>query len=239
MKADQIKEGYTYNYEVPKFDDTGLQDQWQLETYIFARGVYALKELQCVVDVGCGSGHKLTKLFHDTIIGIEDNQNTLNWLIEHQKREGIWLSHEQYDEFCRGFGEQSAEHNNGVLLICSDVIEHVGDPIEFFEKLVRMPWSDMIISTPTRELGNEPDGPPGNVHHYREWEISEFRDFLEQWNDDIVVRTHCIINPDQRTQMAWLQRKEKGSEPAPETELPNEDGSSSSSSSDLEQPALV
>lgn len=239
MKTDCIQKGYNYPLLVPEFDDVGLTDGWQLAVYVFAKGIYELEGHQCVVDVGCGSAFKLLKLFHDSVIGIEANHSTLEWLVQNHSRKGVWFSPEQYDEFLIDPYAIDATKNEGVLMICSDVIEHVDDPVSFFDKLVSMPWKDMVISTPARELGGELDGPPGNVHHWREWSMAEFRKFLDQWEDEIIVRNHCIINPDQRTQMAWLQRKEKGSEPVPETGLPSEDGSSSSSLWDLESPALA
>lgn len=216
MKTDQIIQGYRARGVVPAFDDTPLKDQWQLATYIFARGVYEAHNLQCIVDVGCGSAYKLTKLFKDTIVGIEENQKTLEWLRKNRPLEGIWLDSNQYQEFLIS----DIHENDGVLLMCSDVIEHVKDPVEFFGYLLSLPWQHMIIGTPVRELGNEPDGPPGNIHHYREWQMSEFRAFLDQWKDQFDVRNHCIINPDQRTQIAWLERK---SDAGQETESNSEE----------------
>lgn len=231
MKTTKIKEGYTENLEVPEFDDTELHEQWQHPVYLFARGAYEWGHFRTVIDVGCGSAYKLVGLFpheegHDqTVIGVETNKNTLDYLRRTLSPRGFWVTPNVLDEFVDT--QMGRETDKELLCICSDVIEHVEDPVQFMEWLIQIPWQQMVISTPDRNLGSEPDGPPGNIHHFREWSFSEFREFLGQF-PEFGVKLHCLIHPEQRTQMAWLERTSSVTQD--ETESPSDEGHGGSTS---------
>lgn len=218
MKTTCISEEYRVQENVPEFDDTELKDEWQLPVYLFARGVIQMENQSGVVDIGCGSGYKLTTLFDDfSSIGVEARGATLDFLKDRYPH-GHWASIDDYRKFLVYIETEGSEifkqHCNETLCICSDVIEHVEDPVGFFDYLLKTPWSSLIISTPIRHDA-EHFGPPGNIHHYREWDEEDFSNFLKQWEDQIEIKLHCCINPEQRTQMAWLKRK---SAPVQETE---------------------
>lgn len=213
---DCLHESYQRRDSVPKFDDTPLKDEWQLPVYIFAKGVYDWCHCTSVVDIGCGSAYKLVGLFpHNgdrSVIGVENNANTLDFLKRYVPSRGFWTSPEKLTEFLNH--PDIASDIPETLLICSDVIEHVEDPVVFMEYLLSIPWTNAIISTPIRH-DEELDGPPGNIHHYREWGYGQFFEFLNQWDTRFEVKLHIKVDPQHRTQMAWLERK---SEPDQETE---------------------
>lgn len=205
MKTTQIKEGYVENVDVPQFDDRDLTEQWQAGVYMFSSAIVANHPYRDVIDVGCGSGWKLKKYFpYANTIGVDNNASTLEYL-NNAYPSSFWMSPDQLDEFLdKSYDEGDVDED--LFCICSDAIEHTDNPVEFFESILRIPWHQMVISTPERDLGNEPDGPPGNIHHRMEWNFAEFRAFLQQWEDQVTVKLHCVINPEQRTQMAWLER---------------------------------
>lgn len=228
MKTNQLKEGYIENANVPQFDDTGLTDEWQCAVYMFALALATSHPFRTVIDVGCGSGYKLVNYFpYSDTIGVEANPATLEFLRKTYPG-NLWFSNEELDRIIEDGG-----NSENILCICSDVIEHVADPVEFMEWLLHVPWDQAILSTPDRDLGNEPDGPPGNVHHFREWSFNEFRSFLDQWPDRFSVKLHCVINPEQRTQMAWLERTSSVTPEETESHSDPENGGSTSGSASL------
>jgi hypothetical protein len=76
-----------------------------------------------------------------------------------------------------------AEKVKKAVIVCADVIEHLVNPLPLLHTiknwLVDAPVA--IISTPDRVLnrGVHHLGPPDNPKHVREWEVDEFRCFLE------------------------------------------------------------
>ncbi len=60
-----IHDGYHHRKEYLYYDDTSHSDGYQDEVYRYAREVAELYNLQTIVDIGCGSGYKLLKYFHD------------------------------------------------------------------------------------------------------------------------------------------------------------------------------
>lgn len=164
-----IKDGYTIRPEYVQFDDTPFRDEFQDRVYSYARGILQLYRLGSVVDIGCGSGFKLLKYFSDVrTLGV-DVPTTVEWLkktYRHRKWEAIHLE-----------GQLPAGYDLG---ICSDVIEHVPNPDVLMEFLSNSSCRRLIISTPDRDalnLGTE-DGPPRNVHHIREWNSDEFKQYV-------------------------------------------------------------
>ncbi len=60
-----IRRGYLYRKTVLLFSDEGNADEYQKEVYAFARSFYDEKELNGVLDVGCGSAFKLLANFQN------------------------------------------------------------------------------------------------------------------------------------------------------------------------------
>jgi SAM-dependent methyltransferase len=181
-----IHEGYQIRTSPSYFDDTMLEDQWQLEVYKFAREIFDRDSLATVTDVGCGSGFKLIKFFWDVkTVGI-DVQNTLAFL-RNKWPERRWI------DGALPFTEQSD------LVILSDVIEHVYQPDELLKSVQGMNPKQIVISTPDRNLLRVGtfNGPPQNPTHIREWSFIEFRAYIDQW---FKVTEHFISNPAQATQ---------------------------------------
>jgi 2-polyprenyl-3-methyl-5-hydroxy-6-metoxy-1,4-benzoquinol methylase len=173
-----IKTGYRSRPNSRYFDDNLIEMEGiihQPEVYDFAR--YLGHRLNCkyIIDIGCGQGDKLVKLYPDfCIIGIDYRKN-----IEHCKA--------KYDDFGRWI-EYDLEQNNNLpiekeilessVIICSDTIEHLLNPTSLLTILKNLlEYAPLcLISTPERDLvrGKDDFGPPQNLHHIREWNIIEF-----------------------------------------------------------------
>lgn len=161
---------YEQRAEPRHFDDRRMRDEWQNDVYLYAARI-ARGGAQRILDFGCGSGYKFMKYFggYDTV-GFE-LEPSLSYLKEtYPDRQ--WYSPDSVSCFV------------GDLLICSDVIEHIVDPLPLMEKIKRGPLQRVILSTPALEVlserGQSPRlGPPNNESHVREWTTLEFQSFVE------------------------------------------------------------
>lgn len=175
-----IKAGYHHANRVEIFDDRLNTDQWQRGVYESAQALLKEMEGSSVIDVGCGSGYKLTDMFGNHLtIGIE-LADTYNWLLKKYPTKK-WLHFEQTNPSLL-----SAD-----IVICSDVIEHVKNPDHLMDFLKSIHFRRLVISTPERNSvrGNGDFGPPENTTHYREWDKKEFILFVSKWfkvNEQII-----------------------------------------------------
>ena len=150
-----VKRGYRARKSYTHFNDVGWTDQAQREVYEMARSWAEKNDIKQILDLGCGSGYKLVNYFDDEFetVGIEI-QETLECLRKTYP-ERTWL-----DGLNTDFSELNAK-----LVICSDVIEHVVDPDEFLDNILKIKDLEyLIVSTPDRLIirGWYDYGPPRN-----------------------------------------------------------------------------
>ena len=169
-----IKKGYHHSARVLDFDDTPNKDEWQKEVYLLAKDLMAERNYQTVIDLGCGSAFKLIHyLGKYKTMGIEV-EKTCSWLKE------------QYpDRDWQRFDKTDPSNLETDLLICSDVIEHIEKPDGLLDYIKVIDFKCMVISTPEREgiAGKKDFGPPENPFHFREWDASEFKNYISQYFD--------------------------------------------------------
>ena len=191
-----IHDGYRPRLEPAYFDDTPLKEQWQREVYQFAREVADRHGFRRILDLGCGSGYKLTRYFpeHETL-GL-DLEPTVQFLRQRYpgRRWGV-CDLETPPDF------------DAELLICADVIEHIPSPEKLARLIQRIRPKLIVISTPERNLlmQGTHDGPPKNPAHVREWSLAEFRAFMES---EFRVLAHFISNGAQATQCVLASLKD-------------------------------
>jgi len=158
---------YEYRPSVPHYDATIPEDApWQRKVYALAAKVAAENGLSSVLDIGCGSGEKLIEfLGHLAVCGVEV-EPTLSKLRD-KYPSGAWMPP---DGFFLTYD----------LVVCSDVIEHVDDPMTIIGSIRKASPKFIVMSTPDRLLvpGAKTLGPPVNKHHVREWTFSEFNEFV-------------------------------------------------------------
>ena len=171
-----IKPGYLARQEPSYFDDILTATDaivHQPDVYRFAG--YLARRFGCrnIIDLGCGSGNKLAELateFH--IIGVDFGANVSRFREAHPQ--ALAIEHNFAEQVLR---IEDRELLRNSLIVCSDIIEHLVDPVPLLATL-RDLMTDApvgIVTTPERDLvrGIEDPGPPGNVHHIREWSLSE------------------------------------------------------------------
>jgi SAM-dependent methyltransferase len=170
-----IADGYQTRPEPLHHDDTGLSDEYQREVYEYAREVMRAGGLRTVLDIGCGSGHKLLQYLGEYETTGTELEPCLSWLSRtHPQRR--WLNAAASEENPAGYD----------LIVCSDVIEHLLDPDALLARIRAIPSRFVLFSTPDRQVlasdarWSAPlDGPPLNPCHVREWTFEEFQQYLK------------------------------------------------------------
>ena len=186
-----IHDGYEHRLAPQYFDDTANSDGWQDEVYLFAREIADKYDLKSILDIGCGSGFKLLKYLSDrTTIGVDVAETCARLQKRYPKRR--WA----ISDFSATVTPKAD------LVIASDVIEHLADPDELLDFIVRVAPKYVVISTPDRNLlrlGTH-NGPPSNPAHLREWSmaelhayVSEFLEIIEHFVSYAPQATQCVL----------------------------------------------
>lgn len=169
-----IHPSYTPRLDYNQWDDTSYKDEWQKAVYQYADMIAKGTNFKSVVDIGCGSGYKLIEyLGHMRTIGVELEPNYSFCKSTYPERE--WLLSDLH----------TLPSITPDLVVCSDVIEHFVDPDMLLAYIKKLKPRVCIISTPDRDMmvqryNVNPDGPPINVHHVREWNMSEFNAYMRE-----------------------------------------------------------
>lgn len=178
-----IKDGYRPRLDNDYFEDRVPDGD---EGVIHQPDVYPLaailaRRFDCthIIDIGCGRAGKLVELHPEfQICGIDYGAN-IRYCRKHY-RFGKWLRWDlnaaKLAKFNRALLKKS-------LIICSDVIEHLANPLHVLTTLED--WLRdapiAILTTPERELvrGSSDLGPPANPSHVREWNLGELQRLLD------------------------------------------------------------
>lgn len=157
-----------------------LNETFQVPVYRLAVELAAAHGFRTILDIGCGTGRKLTKYVAPYVtraIGV-DQGSGISFAREHTPA-GEWIEGDLSKQTVWD-GLVSASPD---LVLCVDVIEHLDEPDLLLEKLrnlIAATGGKLLISTPDRSLIEQPRlmGPPHNARHVREWTRSEFVEFL-------------------------------------------------------------
>lgn len=205
-----IKEGYTHRTEPSYFHDTQPDGKcWQPDVLSIAIHLARLRGLKRLVDVGCGRGTKLIPYAREFgITGIDYGEN-----VDYCRRVyafGEWVSCDLEHETPMLEGEQLKQS----MIICSDVVEHLCNPELLLLSLKMMlccaPFC--VLSTPDRlrTYGHDHGGPPGNVHHTREWTLTELVAWLATYGLHTVWRGWTLNNNIDRVKSTCLLVLDRG-----------------------------
>lgn len=201
-----ISKFYRVREQYQEWDDTSLNDEWQLEVYLHALGLMKKFKLKSIIDIGCGSAYKLLTYLGDYETTGTETFQTYHWLTE-KYPDRNWL-----------ISDFSVENSLSTdLVICSDVMEHLVDPDNLITFIKNINFRYAIISTTCRNIIYRPlrdfgrfnwrsgiFGPPLNPSHIREWSFNEFHKYISIHFD---VIDHRISNLAQATQMVICRPK--------------------------------
>jgi hypothetical protein len=184
-----LKSGYTARLNPEYFTDQLEDITWQPDVYPIAAEFAAKRACSKIIDLGCGRALKLQLLHREhpdwEFIGIDYGAN-VEWCRANH-RFGTWIEADLEDGVLRS-DNLSLEKS---ILICSDVIEHLVNPISLL-RLIRDLLSQgavaVIFFTPERDLtrGEGDNGPPENPSHVREWNSEEFKALLQWAGFDLI-----------------------------------------------------
>lgn len=186
---------------------------WQPDVYAEARAVADQFGIKRVVDVGCGNGEKLVHYFpadqfgtvgldfHGSLALARGTYPTTTWVECDLNSSG---------DLARIFGEMNPDEP--VLLILSDVIEHLPDPrlllAQLRTVLLRHTANRLVLSTPDRirldytSYGAYPD----NRAHVREWTHEELAVFCEAAGFQVERYGHTRANQfDEKYSTIYIQ----------------------------------
>lgn len=146
-----------------------------------------------VLDIGCGSGHKLARHVAPVAarcVGVDQGSALAIAREEFPDRE--WFQADLSED---GPWDELRQVN-AQLVICSDVIEHLPDPHQLLVRLrsVVAPGGRILLSTPDRSRleDRDPLGPPHNPRHIREWNEPELRLLVESAGLRVVQARHLL-----------------------------------------------
>ena len=169
--------GYTSRPTPEYFVDEDLNAVWQPDVYPEAAALARRLGAGTIVDVGCGTAGKLAELHPEfELVGIDYGANIEACRARYDF--GTWVETDLDRDSSLGY-----EGFSGSVLVCADVIEHLVHPERLLQMLRRAfdgGAAALLLSTPERELYNEPDhvGPPTNPAHVREWASDELRRYM-------------------------------------------------------------
>jgi 2-polyprenyl-3-methyl-5-hydroxy-6-metoxy-1,4-benzoquinol methylase len=141
-----------------------------------------------IVDIGCGNGDKLCALGENfDRIGIDYMQNFSIAQKNHPQLKFFNV------DLTKSFSEILELAENSIV-ICSDVIEHLPNPLFLLKGLnaLRGKSYGIIISTPDRDVarGLNNFGPPDNLSHTMEWNKVELNKLLSRYG--LVPESHQL-----------------------------------------------
>ncbi len=163
-------------------DSSGQPDSdvvWQPDVYNTVAKLAKTVGAETIIDIGCGRGGKLVALKDDfKVVGIDYGSN-----IEFCRTEFPFGTWDEIDLESEGAElPLSQDQLSGAAIVCSDVIEHLINPLPLVHLIQRsLEHAHLaVISTPDRQLfrGFLHKGPPVNHFHVREWALHEFSSFL-------------------------------------------------------------
>jgi len=184
-----IKQDYK-SREVSQYFEDSLADAsgivHQPDVYPFAGHLARILGRQNIIDLGCGRAQKLVTLQPEfRTVGVDHGAN-IRYCRQHYDQ-GKWI--EWNLESPRPIPIRKSLIRDSIV-ICSDVMEHLIDPVTLLRNLRH--WlhdaSFAVLTTPERERvrGPEDKGPPANPSHVREWSLKELEQFIESIGFNIV-----------------------------------------------------
>jgi SAM-dependent methyltransferase len=170
--------GYRTN-EPEYFADTPAPFTYQPHVYALAGFLAERAGLSQVIDLGSGNGRKLAQFAgRFDVVAVDVGSNLVS------VAEAIPAATRIEFDLERGLPPIPEETLRSSVVILSDVIEHLRDPLPLLRRLAA--WARIcpyvLVSTPDRDRVRGPAdvGPPANRAHVREWNLSELTRLLSR-----------------------------------------------------------
>lgn len=130
----------------------------------------------------------------ERLIGIDFGSNLSSFRARYG-RKCEWHEADLSDPSCVSLSELA---NENVVVVCSDFVEHLGDPRPLIALLTACYRRGAFVLTSTpdriRVRGKDHKGPPPNPSHVREWALSEYTAFLAEQGLPAIYAGYTINN---------------------------------------------
>jgi len=191
-----IKQNYKINSQIETLEESSGKVFWnkrnielsfraQYYVYQSALRIAQKNGIKEVLDIGCGIGAGLNYFFAKDfqIYGV-DQKSGIDLCKEKMKKGVFTVDNIESPQYpLKQFIKSSP------LIICADVIEHMGDPDRLLQYIKTFSNTDtlVVLSTPDRDkMGKEHNHSPINPYHVREWNQKEFHDYLSSCGFEIL-----------------------------------------------------
>lgn len=166
-----IRAGYRHRYTPPTTEGPN-QDQLHKAVYRTAQSLAQERGVKSVVDIACGSAYKLRVNFKAYDRRGLDSEGKVAAL----KRR---YPNERWDVATTASIAGITEE----LVLCVNVLEKLTWPDQLMALLANSSARYFAFATPDRDIlrGVSDMGPPRNPAHCREWNMLEFKQFVDQW----------------------------------------------------------
>ena len=161
---------------------------YQYDVYLYARDLIRNRNLESVLDLGCGVAAKFSKLIvpiANRAVGI-DQPSAIAYCNKKYSK-GLFIA-DDFDDPSEDFTEKFD------LILSVDVIEHLEYPEKFLDYIKRHAHPDtlVLISTVERDLLRGEDCMKSTkAEHIREWNTKELINFLSYSGFEI-LETHLL-----------------------------------------------
>lgn len=190
--------------EKPEYFNDTITKLYQPDIYTFAEKLAKGFGVNKIVDVGCGNGDRIANISSVKTIGIDYGNNIQ--IAKNKYPANLWVE----ADFEKDLNHLKFHVKNG-WIICSDVIEHLINPLillNFFSEVLPEIYG-IVISTPDRDRarGKNDLGPPFNRSHTVEWTKEEFYNLLCSKNLKPLLHgfTRSVEDkPERNTQVAFI-----------------------------------
>ena len=207
--------GYRSNQTPEYFDDASRGVVFQPHVYELASYLVERGGLRTVIDIGAGNGAKLRPMAgRAEILAIDHGPNLA-------RLDALGFARVLDHDVGDGLPDLPAELLDGAVVIASDILEHLPNPIPLLEGLAR--WAErcplVLLSTPdrTRVRGAADEGPPANPSHVREWNLDEFARLLRATGlrSDLIGYTVNTDHHDVKSTMLAIAGRHAGWQSSP------------------------
>jgi len=188
--------GYRWRLKPRYFDDipSASGAVAQPDVYEVVEGLANALGASTIVDLGCGRAGKLAGLARAyAVVGADFGGN-----LEYCRRTHDWGSWVEMDLDSGDPFPLGSEFYRGAVLVSADVVEHLAHPNRLVGLIAAMLESAAVavVSTPdrVRTWGVDHLGPPPNPSHMREWDLAEFREFLQSCGLQVIHAGYTRAN---------------------------------------------
>lgn len=170
--------------ERPHYEDEGGTNSAR---YYFARKYCKGKK---VVDIGCGQGYGSSILspLAKSILGLDYNQDAINYASKNYKHKNLRFS---VGDFVQFKGKEKFD-----VVVAFEVIEHIYEDENFLKNICTILNGNslVLISTPNKLIHSPHTDTPPNPYHVREYTPPQLKELLKKFFNEVDLYGMVVKN---------------------------------------------